>query len=86
MMVDTRERLYFLLSAVLAALMQRPLQHSTHTVAARLSDAWAAELRFLTKGFLTSQAVYAAPLAERNGAHRPVIAWEPVVTTPNRCL
>jgi len=76
-----RKRLYFLIPAGIAALLQHTLHESTHYVAARLFDVGVVEFRFLTNGWLTSQVIYATPVAERTGAHWLLIAWLPAVLT-----
>lgn len=80
-MFDLRKRLYFLIPTVLAALLHNAIHESTHYFAARLLGEGVQEFRFLTNGFLTSQVVYAAPVAERVGAHWLAIAWAPAVLT-----
>jgi len=76
-----RKRLYFLLPAILAVLMQHTLHESVHYLAARLLGEAVLEFRFLTNGLLTSRVVYATPVAERSGAHWLLIAWAPAVAT-----
>jgi hypothetical protein len=78
-MFDVRKRLYFLVPAVLAALLQHAIHESTHYVVARLLNVQVLEFRFLTNGMLTSPVIYATPVAERTGAHWLVIAWAPAV-------
>ena len=80
-MFDLRKRLYFLVPAVLAALLQHTIHESTHYVAARLLGVQVLEFRFLTNGMLTSQVIYATPVAERAGAGWLVIGWAPAVVT-----
>ena len=80
-MFNLRRRLYFLIPMVLAALLQHTLHESTHYLAAQLMGEGVTEFRFLTNGWLTSQVVYATPVAERSGAHWLVIAWAPAVLT-----
>jgi hypothetical protein len=74
-MLDVCKRLYFLVPAVLVALLQHTIHEGTHYVAARLLGVQVLEFRFLTNGVLTSQVVYATPVAERTGAGWLVIAW-----------
>jgi len=80
-MFDIRKRLYFLLPALLTALLQHTVHESLHYLAARLLGVEVLEFRFLTNGMLTSQVIYATPVAERVGAHWLVIAWSPAVLT-----
>ena len=80
-MFDVRKRIYFLVPAILAALLQHTIHEGTHYVAARLLDVQVLEFRFLTNGALTSQVIYATPVAERTGAHWLVIAWAPAIVT-----
>jgi hypothetical protein len=80
-MFKLRQRLYFLLPAIVAALCQHTLHESVHFVAARLLVEPVIEFRLLTNGWLTSQVLYATPVAERVGAHWLVIAWAPAVIT-----
>ena len=80
-MFDVRKRLYFLIPAALAALLQHTIHETTHYVMAQLLGVQVQEFRFLTNGWLTSQVVYAAPVAERTGAHWLMIAWAPAVVT-----
>jgi hypothetical protein len=80
-MSDIRKRIYFLVPALLAALLQNVIHEGTHYVAARLLDVQVLEFRFLTNGALTSQVIYATPVAERTGAHWLVIAWAPAILT-----
>jgi hypothetical protein len=79
-MIDIWKRVYFLIPAV-AALIQHAIHESTHYVMARLFDVQVLEFRFLTNGWLTSQVVYATPVAERAGVHWLLIAWAPTVLT-----
>ena len=80
-MFDIRKRLYFLLPALLNVLLQHTVHESIHYLAARLLGEGVREFRFLTNGWLTSQVIYATPVAERVGAHWLVIAWTPAVLT-----
>jgi hypothetical protein len=80
-MFDVRKRLYFLVPAVVAALLQHTLHETIHYLAARLLNVGVLEFRFLTNGLLTSQVVYATPVAERSGAQWLVIGWAPAVVT-----
>ena len=80
-MFDIRKRLYFLLPALLNVLLQHTVHESIHYLVARLLGEGVREFRFLTNGWLTSQVIYATPVAERVGAHWLVIAWTPAVLT-----
>jgi len=80
-MLDLRKRLYFLIPAALAALLQHTIHEGTHYVAARLLGVQVLEFRFLTNGMLTSQVIYATPVAERTGAGWLVIGWAPAFLT-----
>ena len=80
-MFDVRKRLYFLIPAALAALLQHTIHETTHYVAAKILGVGMTEFRFLTNGWLTSQVIYATPVAERADAHWLVIAWAPAVVT-----
>ena len=80
-MFDVRKRLYFLVVAIPAALLQHTMHESTHYLAARLLYEEVEAFRFLTNGWLTSQVIYATPVAERTGPHWLVIAWAPAVVT-----
>lgn len=80
-MFDVRKRLYFLIPAVVAALLQHTIHETTHFVAAKVFGVGVTEFRFLTNGWLTSQVIYATPVAERAGAQWLVIAWAPAVLT-----
>lgn len=80
-MFDLRKRLYFLFPALVAALAQHTLHELMHYALARLHGVEVLEFRFLTNGLLTSQVVYATPVAERVGAHWLVIAWTPALLT-----
>lgn len=81
LMFDIRKRLYFLVPAVLAALLQHTIHESTHYVVARLLNVEVLEFRFLTNGMLTSHVIYTTPVAERSGAHWLMIAWAPALVT-----
>lgn len=76
-----RKRLFFLVPAILAALVQHTIHETSHFVAARFANVEVLEFRFLTNGWLTSQVIYATPVAERSGLHWLVIAWAPAVIT-----
>ena len=80
-MLNVRRRLYFLVPAVVAALLQHTMHETTHYVMAKLFNVEVLEFRFMTNGLLTSQVVYAAPVAERSGVHWLAIAWAPAVVT-----
>jgi len=80
-MFDIRKRLYFVIPAVLAALLQHTIHEAVHYVVARLLNEEVLAFHFLTNGMLTSRVVYAAPVAERSGAHWLLIAWAPAVVT-----
>jgi len=80
-MIDIRKRLYFLIPAALAALMQHMIHETTHFVMARLLGVDVLEFRLLTNGWLSSQVVYATPAAERTGTRWLVIAWAPAILT-----
>ena len=57
------------------------IHETTHYVAAKVFDVGVTEFRFLTNGWLTSQVMYATPVAERAGSHWLLIAWAPAVVT-----
>lgn len=76
-----RKRLYFLVLATVALLLHNAVHESIHYLAALLLGEGVKEFRFLTNAWLTSQVIYAAPVAERSGAHWLVIAWAPAVIT-----
>lgn len=80
-MINLRKRLYFLVPAVLAALLQHTIHESVHYLAAMFYDVPVLEFRFLTNGLLTSQVIYATPVADRVGFHWLVIAWLPAFVT-----
>ncbi len=80
-MFNIRRRLYFFIPALLTALLQHTVHESTHYLAALLLGEPVTEFRFLTNGLLTSQVIYATPVAERVGAHWLIIAWSPAVLT-----
>jgi len=80
-MFDIRKRLYFLLPALLTALLQHTVHESAHFLLARLFGMEVIEFRFLTNGMFTSRVIYATPVAERTGAHWLAIAWGPAVLT-----
>lgn len=80
-MATLRKRLYFLIPAALAALLQHTIHESTHYLAARLVGETVIAFRFLTNGWLTSRVLYATPIAERSGVHWLIIAWAPAVVT-----
>jgi len=80
-MLNIRQRLYFFVPALVAALVQHTLHETIHFVAARLLGEPVAAFRLLTNGWFTSQVVYATPVTERVGAHWLVIAWTPALIT-----
>ena len=79
--MNVRKRLYFLLPAALAALIQHTIHELTHFLAARGLGEVVSEFRFLTNGMFTSQVIFATPIAERAGLHWLVIAWSPALVT-----
>ncbi len=80
-MINLRKRLYFLVPAVLAALLQHTIHEGVHYLAAMFYDVPVLEFRFLTNGMLTSRVIYATPVADRVGFHWLVIAWIPALVT-----
>lgn len=76
-----RRRLHFLVPAVLAALAHNVVHEGLHFLLARSLGEGVREFRFLTNGWLTSQVVYATPVAERTGFHWLAIAWLPALGT-----
>ena len=79
--MDLRRRVYFLLPAAVAALLQNALHEGVHYLAATAWGEEVLEFRFLTNGWLTSQVVYATPVAQRSGLHWLAIAWLPALAT-----
>jgi hypothetical protein len=79
--VDFRKRLYFLLPAVVAAMLHNAIHESVHYLAAGLLGEPVLEFRLFTAGWGTSQVIYATPVAQRTGTHWLPIAWSPAVVT-----
>ena len=75
------KRLYFLVLAAVVALLHNAIHESVHYLVAQLLGEGVEEFRFLTNGWLTSQVIYATPVAARSGAHWLVIAWAPATVT-----
>lgn len=75
------KRLYFLVLASVVLLLHNGIHESIHYLAARLLNEGVQEFRFLTNGWLSSQVIYATPVAERSGVHWLIIAWAPAVIT-----
>ncbi len=81
MISGVRKRLFFFVPAVVAVLLQHTIHETSHFITARVWNVEILEFRFLTNGWLTSQVIYATPVAERSGAHWLVVAWAPAVIT-----
>jgi hypothetical protein len=79
--MDLRKRVFFLLPAVVAAMLQNAVHELVHFAAARLLGEEVLEVRLFTNGWGTSQVIYATPVAERFGSHWLPIAWLPSVVT-----
>lgn len=80
--MDTiRHRLYLFVPFVVVVLLQNLVHECIHYIAAVSMGEKVLEFRFLTNGLLSSQVVYATPVAERVGAHWLIIAWAPAIIT-----
>ncbi len=75
------KRWWYIFPWVLVALTQNLIHEGVHFAVGGLAGEAVVQFRFLTNGWGTSQVVFAAPLAERAGAHWLAIAWSPAVVT-----
>lgn len=76
-----KRSLYIYATLAIVAIFQNLVHEGAHFLLARLMGVEVLEFRFMTNGFLTSQVIYADPVATRTGAHWLLIGLGPSVIT-----
>lgn len=79
--MNIKRSLYIYITLAIVAIFQNLVHEGAHYFLARLMGVAVQEFRFMTNGFLTSQVIYADPVATRTGAHWLLIGLGPTVIT-----